>query len=157
MTVKSNLISLYENEYKQWLVQRINFLKTNRFNELDKQHLIEELEELSRREKKIVERFLEQIIRHLLLLQYWIAEYEDNANQRLAEIMNFRTQINKYLTKILRNYLQENQAKVYEKLLKYVKQKTAYEIIFPENNSDTIEQLLDMKWLPEKAKNYCPL
>ncbi|NES08104.1 MAG: DUF29 family protein, partial [Okeania sp. SIO2F4] len=52
MTVKSNLISLYENEYEQWLVKTINLLKENRFNELDKEHLIEELEELSRREKK---------------------------------------------------------------------------------------------------------
>ena len=47
MTVKSNLISLYENEYEQWLVETINLLKENRLNELDKEHLIEELEELS--------------------------------------------------------------------------------------------------------------
>ncbi len=84
MTVKSNLISLYENEYEQWLVETINLLKENRFNELDKEHLIEELEELSRREKKTVERFLEQIIRHLLILQYWTVEYEYNVNHWLA-------------------------------------------------------------------------
>ncbi|NES70675.1 MAG: DUF29 domain-containing protein [Okeania sp. SIO2D1] len=40
-------MSLYENEYEQWLVETINLLKQNRFNELDKKHLIEELEELS--------------------------------------------------------------------------------------------------------------
>ncbi len=148
MTVKSNLISLYENEYEQWLVETINLLKENRFNELDKEHLIEELEELSRREKKTVERFLEQIIRHLLLLQYWTVEYEYNANHWLAEIMSFRTQINEDLTQNLRNYLEENQAKVYEKALKYVRQKTGYEIIFPENCPYSLEQLLDLNWLP---------
>ena len=57
MTVKSNLISLYENEYEQWLVKTINLLKENRLNELDKEHLIEELEDLSRRDKKTVESF----------------------------------------------------------------------------------------------------
>lgn len=148
MTVKSNLISLYESEYEQWLVQTINLLKENRFNELDKEHLIEELEELSLREKKIVERFLEQIIIHLLLLQYWAVEYEYNVNHWLAEIMSFRTQINEDLTQNLRNYLQENQEKVYEKALKYVRQKTGHEIIFPENCPYSLEQLLDMNWLP---------
>ncbi|NES70676.1 MAG: DUF29 domain-containing protein [Okeania sp. SIO2D1] len=148
MTVKSNLISLYENEYEQWLVETINLLKENRFNELDKEHLIEELEELSLREKKTVERFLEQIIRHLLLLQYWTVEYEYNFNHWLAEIMSFRTQINEDLTQNLRNYLQENQAKVYEKALKYVRQKTGDEIIFPANCPYSLEQLLDMSWLP---------
>ncbi|EDX76487.1 conserved domain protein, putative [Coleofasciculus chthonoplastes PCC 7420] len=71
-----NLASLYEVEYDQWLARTISLLKENRFNELDKDHLIEELEDLSRREKKTVERFLEQIIRHLLLWQYWTAEHD---------------------------------------------------------------------------------
>ena len=148
MTVKSNLISLYENEYEQWLVQTVNLLKENRFNELDTEHLIEELEELSRREKKTFERFLEQIIRHLLLLQYWNVESENNLNHQLAEIISFRTEINEDLTQNLRNYLQEKQAKVYEKALKYVRQKTGYEIIFLENCPYGLEQLLDMNWLP---------
>ena len=149
MTVKSNLTLLYEMEYEQWLVQTINLLKENRFDELDKEHLIEELEELSRREKKTVERFLEQIIRHLLLLQYWSAEYEYNVNHWQAEIMSFRTQLKEDLTQNLRNHLRENQAKVYEKALRYVKQKTGYTINFPENNPYTLEQLLEMNWLPE--------
>ena len=151
MTVKTNLTLLYEMEYEQWLAQTINLLKANRFDELDKEHLIEELEELSRRDKKTVERFLEQIIRHLLLLQYWSAEYEYNANHWQAEIMSFRTQLNEDLTQNLRNHLRENQAKVYEKALNYVKQKTGYTINFPENNPYTLEQLLEMNWLPENG------
>jgi len=118
---------------------------------LDKDHLIEELEDLSRREKKTVERFLEQIIRHLLLWQYWTAEHDDNANHWQAEIMSFRTQINEDLTQNLRNHLQENRVKIYEKALKYVKQKTGYEVDFPESCPYTLDQLLEMNWLPEKS------
>ncbi len=145
-----NLASLYDVEYDQWLARTISLLKENRFNELDKDHLIEELEDLSRREKKTVERFLEQIIRHLLLWQYWTAEHDYNANHWQAEIMSFRTQINEDLTQNLRNHLQENQVKIYEKALNYVKQKTGYEVDFPENCPYTLDQLLEMNWLPEK-------
>ncbi|MEQ9000807.1 MAG: DUF29 domain-containing protein [Coleofasciculus sp. B1-GNL1-01] len=146
-----NLASLYEVEYDQWLARTISLLKENRFNKLDKDHLIEELEDLSRREKKTVERFLEQIIRHLLLLQYWTSEHEYNANHWQAEIMSFRTQINEDLTQNLRNHLQENQVNIYEKALNYVKQKTGYEVDFPENCPYTLDQLLEMNWLPEKS------
>jgi hypothetical protein len=145
-----NLASLYDVEYDQWLARTISLLKENRFNELDKDHLIEELEDLSRREKKTVERFLEQIIRHLLLWQYWTAEHDYNANHWRAEIMSFRTQINEDLTQNLRNHLQENQVKIYEKALNYVNQKTGYEVDFPENCPYTLDQLLEMNWLPEK-------
>ncbi|MBU7581347.1 MAG: DUF29 domain-containing protein [Nostoc sp. TH1S01] len=151
MTINTNLTSLYESEYEQWLAQTINLLKENRFDELDKEHLIEELEELSRRDKKTVERFLEQIIRHLLLLQYWTAESEYNSNHWQAEILSFRTQLNEDLTQNLRNHLQENQAKVYEKALKYVRQKTGYEINFPQDCPYTLEQLLEINWLPERG------
>lgn len=150
MTVNMNLASLYDVEYDQWLARTISLLKENRFNELDKDHLIEELEDLSRREKKTVERFLEQIIRHLLLWQYWTAEHDYNANHWQAEIMSFRTQINEDLTQNLRNHLQENQVKIYEKALNYVNQKTGYEVDFPENCPYTLDQLLEMNWLPEK-------
>jgi len=150
MTVNMNLASLYDVEYDQWLARTISLLKENRFNELDKDHLIEELEDLSRREKKTVERFLEQIIRHLLLWQYWTAEHDYNANHWQAEIMSFRTQINEDLTQNLRNHLQENQVKIYEKALNYVNQKTGYEVAFPENCPYTLDQLLEMNWLPEK-------
>ncbi|MEQ8380781.1 MAG: DUF29 domain-containing protein [Coleofasciculus sp. A1-SPW-01] len=146
-----NLASLYEVEYDQWLARTISLLKENRFNELDKDHLIEELEDLSRREKKTVERFLEQIIRHLLLWQYWTAEHDYNANHWQAEIMSFRTQINEDLTQNLRNHLQENQVKIHGKALNYVKQKTGYEVNFPENCPYTLDQLLEINWLPEKS------
>jgi NAD-specific glutamate dehydrogenase len=151
MTVNTNLTFLYESEYDQWLEQTINLLKENRFDELDKEHLIEELEELSRRDKKTVERLLEQIIRHLLLLEYWTAEYEYNSNHWQAEIMSFRTQLNEDLTQNLRHHLQENQAKVYEKALKYVRQKTGFEISFPEDCPYTLELLVDINWLPERG------
>ncbi|MEQ9235356.1 DUF29 family protein [Coleofasciculus sp. E2-BRE-01] len=40
--------------------------------------------------------------------------------------------------------------KIYEKALNYVNQKTGYEVDFPENCPYTLDQLLEMNWLPEK-------
>lgn len=152
MRFNHQLPLLYEKEYDQWLEQTIQLLQQNRLEELDREHLIEELEALSRREKKAVERFLEQIIRHLLLLQYWSAESPYNANHWKAEIMSFRTQLNEDLTTNLKHHLQDNQTKIYSKALKYVQEKTGYHIPFPENCPYTVEQLLDLNWLPDQEE-----
>ncbi len=151
MTQTSDLYSLYEVDNEKWLEETLKLLKEKRLENLDLEHLIEELEELGRRDKKTVERFLEQIIRHLLLLQYWSSEYEYNSNHCQAEMMSFRTQLNEDLNQNLRNHLEVNQAKIYEKALKYVKQKTGYNIPFPEECPYILEQLLDINWLPERG------
>ncbi len=67
---------LYEQDEHLWLTETIKLLKENRLAELDIQHLIEELEALSKRDKNRVESFLRQIIIHLLLWQYWLEEFE---------------------------------------------------------------------------------
>ncbi|NES46342.1 MAG: DUF29 domain-containing protein [Moorea sp. SIO2C4] len=151
MTKTSDLYSLYDVDNEQWLLSTLKLLKEKRLENLDIEHLIEELEGLSRRDKLTVESFLEQIIRHLLLLNYWQDQYDYNANHWQAEIMSFRTQLDEYLTQNLRNHLQHNQGKVYQKALKYVIKKTGMMIQFPEDCPYTLEQLLNQEWLPLKA------
>ncbi len=48
---------LYEQDKHLWLTETIKLLKENRLAELDIQHLIEELEALSKRDKNRVESF----------------------------------------------------------------------------------------------------
>lgn len=67
----TNLKQLYETEYDRWLEATIKLLKNRQLTQLDYENLIEELEALGRNEKNAVESFLEQIIRHLLLYEYW--------------------------------------------------------------------------------------
>ncbi len=144
----NDLNYIYDIDNEQWLKRTIEILKEKRLEELDLEHLIEELEILSRRDRLAVESILEQIIRHLLLLEYWREEYDYNANHWKAEIMSFRSQLNDYLTTNLQKHLQENQSKVYQKALKYVKQKTGYTVDFPEESLYQFEQLIDPNWLP---------
>jgi hypothetical protein len=53
-------------------------LRNHQFQQLDLEHLIEELEDLGKEKKNAVASLLEQVIRHLLLLQYWTKEAEHN-------------------------------------------------------------------------------
>jgi NAD-specific glutamate dehydrogenase len=146
--MQNNLTSLYEIDGHLWLEETIKILKENRLYDLDLENLIEELESLSKRDKNRVSSFLEQIIRHFLLLQYWTIERQRNENHWRAEIQGFRTQLRKYLTTNLHNYLADELNIIYQDALQYVQEKTGFSVDFPEECPYTLEQLLDKKWLP---------
>ena len=148
MTVITNLKSLYEIDFNQWLEETIDRLQANRFNELDLANLIEELEALGRSDKNAVESLLEQVIRHLLLLEYWSKEFEYNKFHWQAEITGFRNQLKRQLTSNLRNHLIKELSSLYQDALAYVRQKTGLEVDFPTECPYTIEELLDINWFP---------
>jgi hypothetical protein len=118
---------------------------------LDIQHLIEELEALSKRDKNRVESFLRQIIIHLLLWQYWSKEFELNHRHWQGEIATFRVQLNGYLSTNLEKYLLDNQERIYQDAVFIVGQKTEISPHnFPLNCPYSLEQMLDRHWLPER-------
>ncbi|RUS99679.1 hypothetical protein DSM107003_02630 [Trichormus variabilis SAG 1403-4b] len=92
-----DLKQLYEVDDSQWLEETIKLLKNQQFQDLDLENLIEELEELGKRDKSGVASLLEQIIRHLLLFQFWTSEHENNGVHWQSEIYTFRVQLNRRL------------------------------------------------------------
>jgi hypothetical protein len=152
-SMQSQLKSLYERDEHLWLTETIKLLRENRLAELDLENLIEELEDLSKRDKNRVESFLRQIMIHLLLLQYWTEEYEYNHRHWTGEIATFRIQINRALTANLKKHLLENQEDIYQEAVFIVTQKTGLSAsIFPLGCYYSLEQILDKNWLPEKIK-----
>jgi Domain of unknown function DUF29 len=147
MTVNTDLQSLYEIDENLWLEETIILLKEKRFQDLDLNNLIEELESLGKRDKNAVASLVEQIIRHLLLLHYWTEELEMNGNHWQTEIIGFRNQLERLLTNNLQNYLQSELEKIYRSALKYVQQKTRFKIDFPPYCPYTLDQLLDENYL----------
>ncbi|MDD1458494.1 DUF29 domain-containing protein, partial [Dolichospermum sp. ST_sed7] len=125
----------------------IELLKQGRFDEVDLENLIEELEDLGSEKKNAVVSLLEQVIRHLLLLQYWQEEYERNGYHWQGEIVNFRNQLKRRLTGNLRNYLTQEMLEIYADALEYVKVKTKFQVDFPEKCPYSLEQLLDKDYL----------
>ena len=148
LSANANLARLYEVDDYLWLEQTIQLLKDNQLDELDREHLIEELEELGRSEKRSVESLLQQIIRHLLLYHYWTPEHADNARHWQAEIISFRNQLNRRLTATLYRHLEDNLKDIYEDAGDYVRVKSQVTIL-PEVCPYSLVQLLDKHWLPE--------
>jgi len=143
----TNLKNIYEIDEHLWLEETIKLLREKRFNELDLENLIEELESLARRDKSKVASLTEQIIRHFLLLQYWTTEFEDNSNHWKTEVIGFRSQIKRDLTTNLSNYLTENLESIYQDAVRFVKQKTKYSVKFPDTCPYTLEQILEQNYL----------
>ncbi|AFZ57031.1 DUF29 domain-containing protein [Anabaena cylindrica FACHB-243] len=144
MKTITDLKQLYEIDDSQWLEETIKLLKNHQFQELDLDNLIEELEDLGKRDKNAVASLLEQIIRHLLLLQYWISEYEHNSVHWQGEIYTFRTQLKRKITNNLRNYLEAELNSIYKDALGFVKIKTQNSVKFPPECPYSLDQLLDI-------------
>ena len=145
-----DLKTLYETDDYLWLESTIELLKNKQFKALDLENLIEELEDLGSEKKHAVVSFLNQLLRHLLLLQYWTSESENNSVHWQEEIYNFRSELNERLTTTLRNYLEKELERIYQKALKAVKIKTQNSVEFPSECPYTLDELLDENWLPGK-------
>jgi hypothetical protein len=146
---KLGLKELYEIDEHLWLEETIKILKSKHLEALDLENLIEELENLGRRDKAKVASLLEQVIRHLLLLQYWTEESQDNAGHWKAEIRSFRNQLKRNLTTNLCQYLESELPSIYNDALGYVIDKTEGKLDkLPQDCIYTLEQLLDINYLP---------
>lgn len=146
MSVISDLKTLYKIDDYLWLQKTIKLLKAKHFKEIDLENLVEELIDLGNDKKHRVESLLEQVIRHLLLLQYWEAERDYNKSHWESEIVNFQNQLDTYLTTTLRNHLEDNLSKIYSKALRYVRKKTQNSIILPDECPYSLDELLNSDW-----------
>ena len=148
MAVLTNYQQLYETDNLQWLEETIALLKNRQFESLDLDNLIEELEDLGSEKRNAVVSLLDQVIRHLLLLEYWESEVTNNSIHWQGEIYNFRLQLQDKMTKTLYNYLVYKLDTIYGRALKAVNIKTQKSVDFPEKCPYSLEELLDIDWLP---------
>jgi hypothetical protein len=102
---------------------------------------------LGRSDKNKAASLLEQIIRHLLYLQYGETEVENNQSYWEAEIDSFRTQLRRHLTTNLHQYLEQELDMIYQDALRYVSKKTRLQSL-PNQCPYSLSQLLDSNWLP---------
>lgn len=148
-TQVNNLKQLYQTDPDRWLEETIRLLKNRQLEQIDRENLIEELEELGNEQKRAVESLLEQVIRHLLLYQYWQAQFKDNANYWEAEIIGFRSQLRRRLTTNLSRHLSKELPFLYRDALRFVKAKTKLNCL-PSECPYTLDDLLAEDWLPDR-------
>jgi hypothetical protein len=146
----TTLKELYEIDEYLWLSETIKILRASRLEDLDLENLIEELENLGKRDLNKVRSLLRQIIIHLLFLEYWQEERERNSRHWKGEVTAFRADLSDRLTTTLKNKLHEDLASIYETALKVVLQKTGLsKDTIPESCPYSFEQLLDDSWYTE--------
>ena len=143
--------SLYKTDYNLWVLETVDKLQRRDLDALDWENLIEEVEALSRRDKKKLKSLLRLLFEHLLKLAYWRSELTYNQGHWRGEILNFRQQIKDDLadSPSLRSYLASILDTCYEEGRAVAAQRSQLPLsYFPETPIANLEQVLDDSWFP---------
>jgi hypothetical protein len=149
--LKAETQSLYDTDYNLWILETVKKLENQDFRSLDLENLIEEVLDLSKRDKRKLQSLLKRLCEHLLKLKYWQSEIERNKRHWRGEITNFRQQIQYQLedSPSLKPYLAEIYTQCYQDARQIASQKSGLSLnIFPEKPIASLEQILDENWLP---------
>ncbi|TVP62404.1 MAG: DUF29 domain-containing protein [Leptolyngbya sp. LCM1.Bin17] len=143
------LQDLYATDNYLWLEATIALLRQREFDGLDLNNLIEELEDLGKRDLNKVRSLLRQIMVHLLLLAHWRQEYATNYRHWRSELIAFRDDVNNTLTTSLTNKLVPEIERIYQIALRQVVQKTGLpETTFSLTCPYSFDQLVT-DWYPD--------
>ncbi|MGY6529558.1 MAG: DUF29 domain-containing protein [Cyanobacterium sp.] len=148
--VKTENKSLYDTDYNLWVLETVKKLENKDLDSLDWDNLIEEVLDLSKRDKRKLESLLIKLIEHLLILQYWSVEKERNRGHWEREILSFQQQINIELedSPSLNNYIGSKFLDCYQKGRKLASKHSQLPLeTFPEQPIALLEQILDENWL----------
>jgi DNA repair ATPase RecN len=143
--------TLYDTDYNLWVLETVKQLQKREFNALDLDNLIEEVADLSRRDKRKLESLLTRLIEHLLKLKYWQSEREQNFGHWQGEVRTFRKQIKKELkaSPSLKGYCQEIFEECYQDAREIVSDRSQLPLsTFPKKAIASLEQVLDENWFP---------
>lgn len=65
-----NTADTYEQDFVRWIDRQARLLKNRRFEHLDLEHLIDEIEAMARNERRALDSRMIRLIQHLLKLEY---------------------------------------------------------------------------------------
>ncbi|MEA5450960.1 DUF29 domain-containing protein [Leptolyngbya sp. CCNP1308] len=142
------MASLYETDFYAWTQQQTQLLEHNLWEKLDLPHLVEELQDLGRRERQELRNRLSVLLGHLLKWQY---QPEQQGNSWRATIREQRTQVQLVLSDnpSLKPYLAEALAIAYQLGQDLAVQDTGFDYrIFPVDCPYTLAQILDPAFFP---------
>jgi hypothetical protein len=60
----------YQQDFYAWALEQADLLKQKRFSEIDLEHLVEEIEDMGKSEKRALESYIEILLMHLLKWEY---------------------------------------------------------------------------------------
>ncbi|NEO87270.1 MAG: DUF29 domain-containing protein [Spirulina sp. SIO3F2] len=139
----------YEQDYAAWLFHTVALLQDQQWSQLDLPHLIEELTDIGKRERRAILSNLEIILMHLLK---YVHQPEKRSNSWRYTLFEHRDRITKQLTDSpsLQAHLTTNFAKSYQTARKKAALETGLDLTqFPETCPFSFVQTLDPDYLPD--------
>lgn len=146
-----NTNSLYDNDIHAWTRQTAELLKQRRFQDIDVEHLIEELESMGRRDRQEMISRLKILLGHLLKWQY---QPEHRCGSWRGSLLEQRLRIRDLLQDCpsLKPFLPEAVAAAYADGAQLASKETGISRDrFPEQAPYALDVLLDDDWFPDGA------
>jgi hypothetical protein len=140
--------TLYESDYLAWLENTLGKLRTQQYEQVDWENLIEEIETMGRSEKNVLESNLIIILLHLLKWQYQPQKRTGSWERSLIE---HRRRIRKALKESpsLNSYLEEILLESYTEAVKQAKAETKLPIsTFSSECPYQLSTIIDDDFLP---------
>ena len=141
----------YDEDFNGWIEETIGLLKAKRFEEVDVDHLIDELESMSKRDKREILSRLKVLLMHLLKWKY---QPSHRSAAWKITIRNNREEIAQILqdSPSLRSYPSEVLVQAYDSARKNAASETGLAIAsVPEKCPFTIADILSESFLPNPA------
>jgi hypothetical protein len=143
----------YLVDFNSWIHQTVQLLRQRQWHEIDVEHLIEEIEELGKSERRAIASQLTRLLLHLLKWQY---QPQRRSDSWLDSITDARTQIDLAIedSPSLKNYPLEQLKDSYQRARRQASKQTSIQIaVFPEDCPYLLEQILDEDWLPQESES----
>jgi hypothetical protein len=152
----SEISSLYEKDYAAWAQRHAELLRAGRYAELDLEHLLEELSDMSKSERRELESRLTILLAHWLKWEYQYHTLSDRWREFegrgwRATIIEQRNRLAKLLQQApgLKQLLAETLTEAYADAVQLASDETGLPPeTFPKHCPATIEQLLDKLYYP---------
>lgn len=137
----------YLADFNSWIDQTAQLLREGRWHEVDVAHLIEEVEDLGKSERRGIASQLTRLLLHLLKWQY---QPQRRSDSWLDSITDARTRIELALedSPSLKDYPSEQLEASYQRARRQAAKQIGLEISIPSVCSYVLEQVL-MEWLPD--------
>ena len=141
--------SLYDEDFAVWTAETARLLRAGRFDEVDMEHVAEEIEDMGKRDKRELYSRLAVLIVHLLK---WKWQPEKKSESWRSTIWTQRSELELLLgdSPSLRRTVTDALAKVYPNALKTAISETGLPTrTFPGECPFSADQALDLAFLPE--------
>jgi len=148
-TDQSKVFILYQQDFCLWAEETARLLQSRRYSEIDLVNLIDEVEDMSRSEKRALLSNARVVLMHLLKYQY---QPEKHSNSWLSSIREHRTRLEDAFkgSPSLRGYFQETFDECYQNARKQAADETALPLdLFPQKSPFTPDECLNEDFLPK--------